>query len=49
MPQRDEAWLRLQQMRWLRPDGDRWVRLDAVRLLAPGSDRQGRCSNSSNR
>jgi hypothetical protein len=38
MRQRDEAWLRHQQMRWLRPDAYRWLRPDAARFLKPGSD-----------
>ena len=38
MPQHDDAWLRQQQHRFMRPDAARWLRQDAARFLIPGTN-----------
>ncbi|CAN5416073.1 hypothetical protein BH11PSE4_BH11PSE4_25530 [soil metagenome] len=38
MPQRDDAWLRHQQHRFMRSDGARYLRRDMARFLIPGTD-----------
>lgn len=38
MTARENAYLRHQQARWMRPDAYRWIRPDAARFLNPGTD-----------
>ncbi|MES2750190.1 MAG: hypothetical protein V4661_02350 [Pseudomonadota bacterium] len=38
MSAREDAYVRHQQARWLRPDAHRWIRADAARYLKPGTD-----------
>lgn len=38
MTERENAYLRYQQARWMRPDAHLWIRPDAARFLKPGTD-----------